>query len=584
MRKAASESRRAQVTEALVLLLTGGWVTHLIEKEQQQQDNEAEASLQAEQRLLQAATMSHVLFILHVLGFIGGLWSIHRPQTLSLTLRASSRQERDAGLVVGCVLPPLVLLSRFLAEIYQGETFSSFTYFYAWTSISIGVSVLLKVAVFGTVTSFSVNVLVDALLLPVAFALVSPVEAEWRFVLATGGRIVVGAVLAAEFKLLPRSFTVGEAVLVAQGIGLCALDLVLFTLNRLSEYDIIDLPPNVFHPWLIFDVDRPRYALALEVGMLGSLLVCVALIPLLQSYGAPSPTTVVQPVPLKGCVAFILTAVVVVAGVVYPWSCFLLETWNPFAWLFDFLTESNSLQSLPVPPRFALMGYWATCLVILVPLFGFISTHFALRNIVARKLFHLLVVLMLGPASLFDSSMLSLSYGVALSVFFLVECVRALSLPPFGRVIAEFMRSFIDYREAGLVILTHSYLLLGCALPLWLAPSSSTSSLLVLNAGILALGVGDAMGAVVGSSIGKHKIFGSKTMEGSAAVFLSLLLASVLLHYDQSSINGKYTQLMLLVAAVFLTTVLEAATAQIDNLVLPLFFFTACNLVGCHRF
>ncbi|KAG1704192.1 hypothetical protein DVH05_006202 [Phytophthora capsici] len=279
--------------------------------------------------------------------------------------------------------------------------------------------------------------------------------------------------------------------------------------------------------------------------MLGSLLVCVALIPLLQAYGTPSPTTVAQPVPLKGGVTFILTALVVVGGVVYPWSCFLLETWNPFAWLFDFLTESSGLQSLPVPPRFALMGYWATCLVVLVPLFGFISTYFALRNIVARKLFHLLVVLMLGPASVFDPSMLSLSYGVALSVFFLVECVRALSLPPFGHVIAEFMRSFIDYREAGRVILTHSYLLLGCALPLWLVPTSSRSSLLVMNAGVLALGVGDAMGAVVGSTIGKRKIFGSKTLEGSVAVFLSMLLASIPLCYDQFFINGDFTQVRL---------------------------------------
>jgi hypothetical protein len=133
---------------------------------------------------------------------------------------------------VGCVLPPLVLLSRLLAEIYQERVFSSFTFFYAWTSISIGVSALLKVAVFGTVTSFSANVLVDVLLLPVVFGLLTPVEAEWRFLLATGGRVVVGAVLAAGFRLLPRSFTVGEALLVAQGIGLCAYDLVLSTVNR----------------------------------------------------------------------------------------------------------------------------------------------------------------------------------------------------------------------------------------------------------------------------------------------------------------------------------------------------------------
>lgn len=46
-----------------------------------------------------------------------------------------------------------------------------------------------------------------------------------------GGRVFVATVLAADLKLLPRSFTVGEALLVAQGVGLCAYDLVLSTVN-----------------------------------------------------------------------------------------------------------------------------------------------------------------------------------------------------------------------------------------------------------------------------------------------------------------------------------------------------------------
>ncbi|EGZ17277.1 hypothetical protein PHYSODRAFT_314695 [Phytophthora sojae] len=225
-RKASSESRRAQVAEALALVLAAGWATHLVQKEE-----EAGEQLQTEQRLLQATTMSHALFVLHILGLSAVLQSIFRPQTLSKELRRDSRQERDAGLVVGCVLPPLVLLSRLLAEIYQDGAFSSVTFFYAWTSISVGVSALLKVAVFGSVTSLSVNVLVDGVLLPTAFGLLTPVEAEWRFLLATGGRVFVATVLAADLKLLPRSFTVGEALLVAQGVGLCAYDLVLSTVN-----------------------------------------------------------------------------------------------------------------------------------------------------------------------------------------------------------------------------------------------------------------------------------------------------------------------------------------------------------------
>jgi hypothetical protein len=52
--------------------------------------------------------------------------------------------------------------------------------------------------------------------------------------------------------------------------------------------------------------------------------------------------------------------------------------------------------------------YWTACLVVMVPMCAYIADRFALRNIVARKLFHLLVVLMLDPASLFDAPMLSL--------------------------------------------------------------------------------------------------------------------------------------------------------------------------------
>uniref|UniRef100_K3X936 dolichol kinase n=1 Tax=Globisporangium ultimum (strain ATCC 200006 / CBS 805.95 / DAOM BR144) TaxID=431595 RepID=K3X936_GLOUD len=191
-------------------------------------------------------------------------------------------------------------------------------------------------------------------------------------------------------------------------------------------------------------------------------------------------------------------------------------------------------------------------------------TRFAIRNIIARKLFHILVVVMFVPAFFADASMLSLSYGVALSVFCLVECIRALAIPPFGAQIADFMKAFIDHRDGGRTILTHSYLLVGCALPLWLSTSSSGQAqhqhALAANAGIIALGIGDAMGAAVGSVFGKRRLIGSKTLEDAFHV----------------------AQLSLLLLGVVVTSVLETCTAQIDNLVLPLFFFAVCNLVACH--
>ncbi|KAF1776585.1 Polyprenol kinase family [Phytophthora cactorum] len=105
------------------------------------------------------------------------------------------------------------------------------------------------------------------------------------------------------------------------------------------------------------------------------------------------------------------------------------------------------------------------------------------------------------------------------------------------------MRSFIDYREAGRVILTHSYLLLGCALPLWLVPASITPSPLVMNAGVVALGVGDAMGALVGSSIGKRKIFGSKTVEGLRCISFDDSCVDIAAELPHAFFrSGEYTQ------------------------------------------
>jgi hypothetical protein len=80
-----------------------------------------------------------------------------------------------------------------------------------------------------------------------------------------------------------------------------------------------------------------------------------------------------------------------------------------------------------------------------------------------------------------------LAFGAALALFVLGEFIRLSRLPPFGQSMHLFMQKYLDSRDAGAVILTHTYLLLGCAMPLWLhafflspssPPSSSNSSII----------------------------------------------------------------------------------------------------------
>jgi dolichol kinase len=67
------------------------------------------------------------------------------------------------------------------------------------------------------------------------------------------------------------------------------------------------------------------------------------------------------------------------------------------------------------------------------------------------------------------------------------------------------MSSFIDQRDCGPLYLSHIYLLLGCAAPVWLKywcdpqisekpnQKSDITEILPLFAGVLILGIGDSM-------------------------------------------------------------------------------------------
>ena len=102
--------------------------------------------------------------------------------------------------------------------------------------------------------------------------------------------------------------------------------------------------------------------------------------------------------------------------------------------------------------------------------------------------------------------MLYLSFGVATAALVVVEVLRLFRVPPLGRLLHHFMAPYTDDRDDGPLILTHIYLLLGCAIPLWLcgagSPDGHAASAgfqrgfnrygLSSYAGIVSLGIGDA--------------------------------------------------------------------------------------------
>lgn len=146
---------------------------------------------------------------------------------------------------------------------------------------------------------------------------------------------------------------------------------------------------------------------------------------------------------------------------------------------------------------------------------------------------------------------------------------------PYGNQIRRLLVTMTDHRDQGKIIATPIYLLFGVSFPIWcdlLKFGKITNSAL---AGIASIGIGDSFAALVGVKYGKTRIFGEKTLEGCVANYASQVVfyLSLWLIAPQSFVFSVD-----LIISLFLTSLLEAVTDQIDNLVLPVFLYSCLAL------
>lgn len=88
--------------------------------------------------------------------------------------------------------------------------------------------------------------------------------------------------------------------------------------------------------------------------------------------------------------------------------------------------------------------------------------------------------------------------SLATSAFLLAEIIRHYEIPPFGAHLKGFFSIFTDERDTrGPLVVSHIFLLVGCALPVWMSLYGSdfpTNALPIEGlSGVLCLGCGDAM-------------------------------------------------------------------------------------------
>ncbi|KAJ2822369.1 dolichol kinase, partial [Coemansia sp. 'formosensis'] len=341
-------------------------------------------------------------------------------------------------------------------------------------------------------------------------------------------------------KGLPRSFTVGEAAVFAQGLILVIADFTTRMTHRLRDDDA---PDSAY--W-----ESHMHVLCLEAVVIG-LWLAVSMLPRLMASGVLGKRAR-RSVPGLAMLGLVFGGV----GVLALALVWYISQINPVLWMLDTVVVA--------PAHMAILAYWLVLLAMAGVVYalaqggGSESTKLMLH--VKRKSYHVLAAVMFVPGLLYARPLLYMGFAAAMTAFVVAECMRALGVGPCSASIDGFMRGFVDYRDAGPVVTAHFYLLLGCALPVWLG-SEPVASL----AGVLSLGVADTAASLVGMRLGRVKWLGTaKTVEGTVAFCLSLLAAMAAVRWLAGDVGvawGWYALVSVVVG------VLEALTEQNDNLV-----------------
>jgi dolichol kinase len=254
--------------------------------------------------------------------------------------------------------------------------------------------------------------------------------------------------------------------------------------------------------------------------------------------------------------------------------------------------------------RLLIIGYWLMILV-----FGLVIVY-RLKDVyevdTRRKVFHFMMVGMLLPATYVDPAFAALALSAALALFLLLDLLRASQLPPLSKPIANFLAPYVDGRDfRGPVVISHIFLLIGCAIPLWLTlaslPRSGSGHLagweiptreVSMVSGVICVGLGDAAASLIGRRWGHRKWVwgGGKSLEGSAAfataVFVGLVSASLWLRVGRWPVpEGKLLSWPMEMRNAGVCASMASLTEAVltggnDNVIVPVVLWTCVKSLG----
>lgn len=342
----------------------------------------------------------------------------------------------------------------------------------------------------------------------------------------------------------------------------------------------------------------------------------------MQSLLSMTPSQALRRKWFYACYVYMITFLLILGPIRLLIQHQALQGYEPFAWAFGYLLGDNYIvqgwasqigladyipldfASLPTSngwvddirwnvlgsanTRLALFGYFAAVVALGIAIV--LSLSHTVEVDTRRKVFHGTMVVLLMPTAFIDPAFLSLGLALVLVVFLLLEVFRAGQVRPLSKPLAVFLGPYVDGRDLrGPVVVSHIFLLIGCAIPFWLSLAGispvvtaraalgwemATRDISMLS-GVICVGLGDAAASLVGRRFGRHKWpwAGGKSLEGSLAFALAVMAG--LVTGKAWLLNGAWDQTYR-VGEQWVTVIGKAGLAGIGA------SFTEAVLTGCN--
>jgi len=497
---------------------------------------------------------------------------IHFPFLTDQAAKSKLKLRKDghsrSGALLGLLLVPFVLAAKLhLAHSTQTQEPTNVEYYqlYLWLSLACGVCAI----VYGALAHHSAALLAALCTACTLPYFLSSILSGVGWLTAAPPLVLFCLALWALLTHFPRSFTFGEAAVLAQAFSLFVFDALYFTLAFLQ----FDVAPYLSQP-------RDEVQMFLT-GLIPGILLCgtvlFSTIRKSAQFSRERDAFLYSKTKNAGldkgwqlAIGFYAGTLGIVVLFIHPWLSYMINGREPIIWTLRFVFGEQM--------RIFMCVFWVGALGGCLALIEKLKLMWpSIPNILVRKYFHALSLLLFIPAILLELQFMKLSFGVALAGLIFVEYLRLGKIAPLGEKIDSFMRTFIDERDAGSLILTHLYLLVGCAAPVWLytpANPSEDAHFLLPYLGVLLVGLGDSFASLAGMYLGRIKWpHTKKTVEGTMAAVAVVLLAGLLLSLCYPFVSLSLGQWLGFAWAVLCGCLLEAFTTQIDNLALPLYAF-----------